>query len=144
MVGRPTSLVDFDRRIQAVVAFKKLPEAEALAAANKRVSNILKKQKTKTLPQKIHRKYLDIEAETILADLLDEQTEKMDAFYEAHDYTGALTSLACLKEPIDTFFEKVMVMDEDNNKRQNRLALLATIQRLFSRTADISLISSNG
>ncbi|PHQ80059.1 MAG: glycine--tRNA ligase subunit beta [Coxiella sp. (in: Bacteria)] len=136
-----TNPLDFDKRVHAVVAFRKLPEAEALAAANKRVSNILKKQNQLDIPKKVNAKYFDAPAEEKLAALLEQQNDKVAGFYENQDYTKALTSLACLKEPIDKFFEDVMVMDKDEKKRNNRLALLASLRSLFAQTADISLIS---
>lgn len=135
-----TNPLDFDKRIHAVQAFKLLPEAEALAAANKRVSNILKKQNKFDIPKKVNSKYFEAAAEEELASLISEQHQKVSDFYEQRDYTQALTSLACLKDPIDHFFDEVMVMDEDEKKRNNRLALLATLHALFSQTADISLI----
>ena len=135
-----TNPLDFDKRVQAVLAFQQLPEAAALAAANKRVSNILKKQNQLDIPKKVNSKYFDHDAETELAALVSEQNEKVSSFYAAQDYTQALTSLACLKDPVDHFFDQVMVMDEDEKKRNNRLALLASLRALFSQTADISLI----
>ena len=132
--------LDFDKRIRAVQAFQQLPEAEALAAANKRVSNILKKQNKLDIPKKVNSKYFEVAAEEELATLISQQNEKVSDFYEQQNYTQALTTLACLKEPIDHFFDEVMVMDKDEKKRNNRLALLATLRALFSQTADISLI----
>ena len=131
--------LDFDKRIKAVLEFRKLPAAETLIAANKRVSNILKKQ-TGDVSLKINPKYFEFPAETELFDLITQQTEIMTDFYKEHQYTKALTSLACLEQPIATFFETVMVMDENEKKRNNRLALLATLRDLFSRVADISLV----
>ena len=131
---------DFDKRIHAVQAFLKLPEAAALTAANKRVSNILKKQNKLIIPKKVNSNYFEAAAEAELADLVSQQAEKVNQFYQQQDYTQALTTLACLKEPIDHFFDDVMVMDKDEKKRNNRLALLATLRTLFSQTADISLI----
>lgn len=137
-----TSLLDFNRRVHAVIDFQTLPEADALAAANKRVSNILKKQDGVNIPNKVSKKYLEADAETRLAELLNDQHDKVESFAKAHDYKAALSSLACLKDPIDLFFEEVMVMDKDEHKRKNRLALLNQIRQLFAKTADISLISS--
>ena len=137
-----TNPLDFDKRIHAVVAFQKLPEAAALAAANKRVSNILKKQNKLDIPKKVNQKYFDAPAEEKLANILEQQNTKVDSFYEKQSYTQALSTLACLKEPIDLFFEEVMVMDKDEKKCLNRLALLKSLRALFAKTADISLISS--
>lgn len=136
-----TNLLDFDRRVHAVIDFQALPEAESLAAANKRVRNILKKQEGVSIPTKISKKYLEADAETKLAELLHDQHDKVESLAKSHDYKAALSSLACLKEPIDLFFEEVMVMDKDEHKRKNRLALLSQIRQLFAKTADISLIS---
>lgn len=135
-----TNLLDFNKRIKAVLEFQKLPEAEALAAANKRVGNILKKQNKLSIPKSINAKHLSEPAEETLAALLKEQASKVAEFYDKQDYTKALTTLACLKEPIDDFFDNVMVMDKDEKKRNNRLALLARLRELFSKTADISVI----
>lgn len=132
--------LDFEKRIRAVQEFTKLPEAAALAAANKRVSNILKKQNKLAIPKKVNAKYFDTPIEEQLNALLLEQHDKIADFYKQQNYTQALTSLAILKEPIDQFFDEVMVMDEDEKKRNNRLALLATLRALFAQTADISLI----
>ena len=131
--------LDFDKRIKAVLEFRKLPAAETLIAANKRVSNILKKQ-TGDVSLKINAKYFEFPAETELCDLITQQNQIMTDFYKERRYTEALTSLACLEQPIATFFETVMVMDENEKKRNNRLALLATLRDLFSRVADISLV----
>jgi glycyl-tRNA synthetase beta chain len=132
--------LDFEKRIRAVQEFSKLPEAEALAAANKRVSNILKKQNKLDIPKKVNSKYFDAPIEEQLNELLEQQNSKVADFYEQQNYTKALTSLAILKDPIDQFFDEVMVMDKDEKKRNNRLALLATLRALFAQTADISLI----
>ncbi len=138
---KTTNLLDFDQRIQAVMAFRQLPEAAALAAANKRVSNILKKQSHLDIPKKINAKYLEDPAEAQLAEMLKSQQATVTDLYIQKNYKKALSSLACLKDPIDQFFDDVMVMDKDENKRNNRLALLATLRKLFSQTADISLLS---
>ena len=92
------------------------------------------------IPKKVNSNYFEAAAEAELADLVSQQAEKVNQFYQQQDYTQALTTLACLKEPIDHFFDDVMVMDKDEKKRNNRLALLATLRTLFSQTADISLI----
>ena len=89
---------------------------------------------------KINAKYFEFPAETELCDLITQQNQIMTDFYKERRYTEALTSLACLEQPIATFFETVMVMDENEKKRNNRLALLATLRDLFSRVADISLV----
>ncbi|MCX7126076.1 MAG: glycine--tRNA ligase subunit beta [Gammaproteobacteria bacterium] len=137
----PTSLIDFDRRINAVLQFQKLPEASSLAAANKRVNNILKKQEnTKFKP--VNAELFEFEAEHQLAKKLDERAQIVNPLYENADYEKALSELSILKEPIDLFFESVMIMVEDEKKKQNRLALLASIRTLFTKVADISLLPS--
>jgi glycyl-tRNA synthetase beta chain len=137
---KPTQPLDFISRLQAVKEFQKLPEASALAAANKRVSNILKKQATITLPEKIDANLFEYEAERVLADKLNAQDKIVRQLYARADYTNALSQLAALKEPVDTFFDKVMVMTEDTAKRNNRLALLAALHRLFTQIADIAYL----
>ncbi len=136
----PTTLIDFDRRIKAVLQFQQLPEASSLAAANKRVSNILKKQE-KTYFKATNSALFEFEAEHELAKQLAERSKIVDALYEKADYEKALTELSSLKEPIDQFFNTVMIMVDDEKKKQNRLALLTSIRTLFTKVADISLLS---
>lgn len=135
----PTSPVDFDRRIKAVLQFQQLPEATSLAAVNKRVSNILKKEKNiKFKP--VNSALFESDAEHHLSKKLIERTKVVDVLYKNNDYEKALTELSTLKEPIDQFFESVMIMVDDEKKKQNRLALLASIRTLFTKVADISLL----
>ncbi|OGT43018.1 MAG: glycine--tRNA ligase subunit beta [Gammaproteobacteria bacterium RIFCSPHIGHO2_12_FULL_40_19] len=137
----PTSLIDFDRRLKAVIQFQKLPEATSLAAANKRVSNILKKQET-TVFKATNSTLFEFEAEHALAKALSARSEIVDVLYKNADYEKALTELSTLKEPIDEFFNSVMIMVDDEKKKQNRLSLLASIRTLLSKVADISLLPS--
>lgn len=142
---QPTQVLDFHHRIQAVREFQLLPEAAALAQANKRVSNILKKEAPDQVDQTIlaiHPELFEHEAERVLAQALQQQTEKLAPLCEKGAYTEALTQLAALKQPIDQFFDQVMVVVEDKRLRNNRLALLATLRHLFTRVADISLLSN--
>ena len=139
MACATTSLIDFDRRMKAVVAFQQLPEASSLAAANKRVNNILKKQENKKF-KTVNAALFEFDAEHQLAKKLSERTEIVEALYEKSDYEKALTALSILKDPIDQFFESVMIMVDDDKKKQNRLALLASIHHLFTKVADISLL----
>ncbi|ACJ17482.1 glycine--tRNA ligase subunit beta [Coxiella burnetii] len=141
LASHPADPLDFDRRIKAVQHFQTLPEADALAAANKRVSNILKKQAAELKSKTIDHSLFDSDAEHLLADQLKERAELVNNLYKKADYTKALSELASLKEPIDIFFDKVMVMVDDKEKRENRLALLSSLQQLFSQIADISLLS---
>lgn len=140
-VMNPTNPLDFDQRIKAVCAFKTLPEAKALSAANKRVSNILKKS-TDPIPKKTDAALFDDGAEKALAAMLATQSSTVTSLTNKGDYTAALNQLSSLKEPVDDFFEAVMIMDENQKKRKNRLALLASLRALFSTVADISQLSS--
>lgn len=134
--------LEIHQRILAVQAFKKLPEATALAAANKRVSNLLIKnnqleQFTKTDPLSLVQDNLfekDIERSLFKEILLKTKNSKE----KAKNYTEQLLELASLRNPVDTFFDSVMVMDENEKLRNNRLALLAALRNLFLNIADIS------
>ena len=130
--------LDFDQRIQAVQAFQTLPESGALSAANKRVSNILKKSSPKERSVKINPQLFEHESERILAELIQQKRQQVDALYQAANYTAALTSLASLKAPVDDFFENVMIMVDNPSIRDNRLALLIELRHLFTQVADIS------
>jgi len=135
----PTEPLDFHRRIKAVQQFQSLPEASALAAANKRVRNILKKSKN-SIPKKPNMSLLELDEEKTLAKELEIQTKAVDDLYQNADYTRALTQLSTLKEPVDAFFDQVMIMVENKKTRENRLALLLSLQHLFTQVADISLL----
>ncbi|MFW5823387.1 MAG: glycine--tRNA ligase subunit beta, partial [Marinobacter sp.] len=137
---RPTRPLDFDRRVKAVDAFRKLPEAEALAAANKRVSNILTKQGGDSIGEHVDNALLQDKAEIALSEQVSEQAEKVVPLFDQGDYATALSSLASLRVPVDAFFDEVMVMAEDEAVRNNRLALLNRLRNLFLRVADISVL----
>lgn len=138
---KPTAPLDFDHRIKAVLQFQKLPEATALAAANKRVGNILKKQAEKIkIPAQPNAKLFEKEEEKTLATQLDKQSKAFDSLYQKSNYTEALSELSVLKEPVDQFFDQVMIMVDDEKMRNNRLALLASLRHLFTQVADISLL----
>ena len=137
---KTTSPLDFDRRLKAVQKFQLLPEAESLAAANKRVSNILKKQTSAIERKHADTKLLELAAEKKLAEALDERTKIVDTLYQEANYEKALAELSTLKTPIDQFFEDVMIMVDDEKTKQNRLALLNTVRNLFTKIADISLL----
>ncbi|BCX82717.1 glycyl-tRNA synthetase beta chain [Methylomarinovum caldicuralii] len=135
----PAGLLDFLRRIEAVHAFRRLPEAEALAAANKRIRNILRQaqlpldQAGEPDPARF-----DSQAEHALyRELLAARTD-VEPLLAKHDYTAALKRLAQLRDTVDAFYDQVMVMVEDTQVRRNRLDLLAQVARLFLRIADIS------
>lgn len=137
-----TQLHDFHQRIQAVTHFQTLPEANALAQANKRVSNLLKKQPNTEKTIKINQKLFESPAEKTLAAELEKQQIATDSLLKRMDYTAILTQLAQLQYPVDDFFDNVMVMTDDDAKRQNRLCLLSTLHTLFLQVADISLLQS--
>jgi glycyl-tRNA synthetase beta chain len=133
----PSNLADFDLRIRAMGDFSKLPEAESLAAANKRIRNILKKS-DETLANVPDPSLFQDEAERTLAAKLEELAPKAKPLFEQGEYTQGLQLLAGLKEPVDHFFDQVMVMSEDANLRKNRLTLLNQVESLFLSVADIS------
>ena len=138
---RPTRPLDFAKRIHAVNAFRRLPEAESLAAANKRIGNILR-QAGDTAAARIDETLLTDEAERNLhARVAAIRPEAQDRL-ESGDYTGSMRLLAGLRETVDTFFDTVLVMAEDEAVRTNRLALLGEIRALFLETADISLLQN--
>ena len=141
---RPTRPLDFDRRVKAVEAFRQLPEAQALAGANKRVSNILNKQGGDSIGEAVDNSLLQDTAEKALAQQIEEQAQTVRPMFEQGDYAAALSSLARLRQPVDTFFDEVMVMAEDEAIRNNRLALLNRLRNLFLRVADISLLPTAG
>ena len=141
---RPTRPLDFDRRVKAVEAFRQLPEALALAGANKRVSNILDKQGGDSIGETVDNALLQDSAEKALAEQVEEQARKVLPLFEQGDYASALSSLASLRKPVDTFFDEVMVMADDEAVRNNRLALLNRLRNLFLRVADISLLPTAG
>ena len=140
---RPTRPLDFDRRVKAVEAFRQLPEAEALAAANKRVSNILTKQGGEDIGDSINQDLLQDPAEKALAEQIHKQAEAVLPLFEKGDYAAALSSLASLRAPVDSFFNEVMVMAEDDATRNNRLAMLNQLRNLFLRVADISVLPTS-
>lgn len=135
----PTDLTDFDARLRAVVAFARQPEAQALAAANKRIGNILR-QAGEAATGAVDAGLLEPGAERELADALAVAESDGAPLLAARDYIGLLTGLARLREPVDRYFEAVMVMADDAAVRSNRLALLGRLRNLFLRVADISLL----
>ncbi len=138
---RPQRLGDIPKRLAAVRAFAALPEAEALAAANKRVGNILKKVEG-GVAAKIDNALLQEAAEVALAQALAEVKPAAEAAFAKGDYAASLQSLAALKAPVDTFFNDVMVNAEDPALRANRLGLLATLHLAMNQVADISKLSA--
>ena len=138
---RPARLGDVPRRLDAVRAFAAMPEAASLAAANKRVANILKKVDT-AVADTVNTALLTEAAEQALAQALGAIAPVADAAFERGDYTASLQALAALKAPVDAFFDDVMVNAEDPALRGNRLALLAALQRAMNRVADLSRLAS--
>lgn len=146
---QPQLLAEVPKRLAAVRAFAALPEAAALAAANKRVGNILKKADTDFAFRQAQDERFGIDtallqepAEQALHQALGQIAPKADAAFVAGDYTASLQMLAALKEPVDTFFDKVMVNTEDAVLRTNRLTLLLQLQHAMNRVADISRLAT--
>ncbi len=133
----PTRPLDFAKRVHAVTEFLKLPEAESLASATKRIQNILK-QAGDGIPETVNDNLFAEDAEWDLAAKLVVLSPKVKEMLKQGDYTNAMASLAGLRDNVDLFFDTVMVMDEDEKIRGNRLALLNSISGLFLETADIS------
>ncbi|MEP6485558.1 MAG: glycine--tRNA ligase subunit beta [Rudaea sp.] len=138
-VVEPETLTDFDARVRAVADFAILPDAAALAAANKRIGNLLR-QAGDSAGVKINPALLDPGAERELYDRMEATRERITPFVAQRRYVDAMRELAALRAPVDTFFDGVMVMADDPAKRQNRLALLNGLRRMFLQIADISLL----
>ena len=138
---RPTRPLDFDRRLRAVAAFRELPEAESLAAANKRVRNILRQAGVEA-PGEPDVDLLHEPAERDLAEQLASHAAAVEPDLASGDYRAALGELAGLRPAVDRFFDDVMVMADDPAVRANRLALLGQMSTLFLRVADLSRLQS--
>ncbi|MDM9591779.1 glycine--tRNA ligase subunit beta [Pseudomonas guariconensis] len=136
---KPGSALDFDQRVQAVQAFRKLPEAEALAAVNKRVSNLLSKAEG-AIAEHVEPKYFDNANEFSLYSAIQQADQAVQPMAAARQYSESLARLAALRDPVDAFFEAVMVNAEDAKVRANRYALLSRLRGLFLGVADISLL----
>ena len=132
---------EIPQRLAAVRSFAALPEAPALASANKRVGNILKKAEG-AVPTDVQSALLQEPAEQALAEALKAIAPTADAAFDRGDYTASLQALAGLKAPVDAFFDTVMVNADDPALRNNRLALLASLQRAMNRVADLSRLAS--
>jgi glycyl-tRNA synthetase beta chain len=131
--------LDINQRVLAVHEFSKLPQAQALAAANKRVSNILAKQNAAPSTE-VNAALLQEDAEKTLAQAVSAKAALVAPLFAAREYTKALAALADLQQPVDAFFDGVMVMCEDAALQQNRLALLQQLRGLFLEVADISYL----
>ena len=137
LATRPASSVDFEARLKALSTFLELAEAASLTAANKRISNILRKANT-TWPADVDVLQLREEAEVRLYDAMRGLGDAVEGDTAQREYTSALGRLALLRPAVDTFFDKVMVMDENPQLRANRLSLLAQLRGLFTGIADLS------
>jgi glycyl-tRNA synthetase beta chain len=138
---RPASPLDLDARLRALASFVKLPDAAALASANKRIANILRKAdeaKTPVDAAALRPELLQQAEERALYAALEAVRPDAERLLDARDYTAAMQRLAELRPPVDAFFDKVMVMADDAAVRANRLALLAKLRQLFLRVADLS------
>ena len=140
MARSPASLVDFEQRLVAVQAFINLDEAQSLAAANKRIANILRQAGSEGADE-VQPKLFDDEAEKALYEALSKAADSVRPMLAERRYTDTLRALASLREPVDRFFDDVMVMVDDARLRANRLALLAVLRALFLDVADISRLS---
>lgn len=139
LARRPTRPADFDARMKAVSHFRTTEEASALAAANKRVSNIWRKPLSR-LNDIVHASVLKEAAEIELARHLVVLRDKLQPYFADGRYQEALIELAALRAPVDEFFENVMVNAEEKDIRINRLTLLSKLRELFLQVADISLL----
>lgn len=137
----PDLLSEVPERLKAVQSFTNLPEAEALAAANKRVGNILKKSAEK-VEEKVSTNLLHEAQETALYEKLVTVKQQSDDLFDNGDYTASLQALAALRKPVDAFFDSVMVNADDPALKANRLGLLATLHQAMNRVADLSKLAS--
>lgn len=137
---RPTDARDFDRRVRALAAFQARPEASALAAANKRVANLL--AKTDVPPGEIETDQMTHDAERHLHQAIQSAAADVVPWIRAGQYAEALNRLAALRAPLDAFFEQVMVNDPDDVVRANRLRLISWVRSLFLRIADVSVLNA--
>jgi glycyl-tRNA synthetase beta chain len=138
---RPQRLAEVSRRLEAVRAFAALPEAPALAAANKRVGNILKKVEGEVRAQ-VDPELLQESAEHTLLDVLLQVVPQADAAFASGDYTASLQALAALRVPVDAFFDGVMVNADDPALKANRLGLLKTLHLAMNRVADLGRLAA--
>jgi glycyl-tRNA synthetase beta chain len=134
---KPSRPLDFDKRIKAVTAFRSLPEAKSLSAANKRVGNILKKAEQGD-SMVVNAGLFEVQEEETLYNELETLKRKTEPMFDTGDYETALCDLSVLRKPVDDFFDNVMVMTDNMNIRNNRIALLNKMSDLFMRAADLS------
>lgn len=140
MARRPDSLLDFDERLKAVAAFVRLEPASSLAAANKRIGNILKQAGVAGCDP-VDQSLIREPAETALFESVVKARKAVAPLLGNRDYETVLTTLADLRDPVDGFFDDVMVMTDDEALRNNRLALLAELRAMFLNVADVSRLS---
>ncbi len=138
LARKPSQPYDFHRRVEAVDAFRALPEAQSLAAANKRISNILKKEGAENMSGEVKAGLLKEPSENKLADLVTDLEKKLAPVFAKRDYQTAMKSLAGLRASVDDFFDHVMVNVDDAAVRENRLVLLNRLRALFLEIADLS------
>ena len=139
---KPRKPYDFAKRIQAVANFVQLDESGALAAANKRVSNLLDKVDAASLSTEVNEALFEVKAEKALFDQLRDKELNTAPLFEIGDYTSGLAELAQLKESVDGFFDDVLVICDDESVKRNRLALLQRLRNIFLKVADISFLHS--
>jgi glycyl-tRNA synthetase beta chain len=137
LATRPASPLDFDARLHALAEFLALPDAASLAAANKRIANILRKA-TGPVGDHVDADLLHDPEEQVLGEQVDAIARQVEPLFAARRYTEALRELAALRKAVDDFFDGVMVMADDARLRDNRLALLKRMQGLFMHAADLS------
>ncbi len=137
LAQQPTRPLDFQHRIHAVTDFRQRVESESLAAANKRIRNILRKN-TDPIPDQVDPVLFQDAAEQSLFQALESLRSAVNKQFDAGHYSEGLQQLASLREPVDRFFDEVMVMADDPKQRANRLALLGSLESLFLRVADLS------
>ena len=138
---QPESIADFEHRVRAVSDFRKLAAAEALAAANKRIGNILRKA-DQNVPGAADPELFEMEAERELHEQIEQSAEKIRPLMKAADYGATLQTLSGLRKAVDRFFDDVMVMADDPSVRGNRLALLASLSKQFLQVADLSRLQT--
>jgi glycyl-tRNA synthetase beta chain len=138
---RPMALDLVPRQLQAVRAFAAMPEAPSLAAANKRIANILRKSDAAPAAN-VDKERLVEDAERALHGALADVAPRAKALFEQRDYTASLRELAALKTPVDAFFDHVMVNTDDPKLRANRLALLSALHTEMNRVADLSRLAT--
>jgi glycyl-tRNA synthetase beta chain len=137
---KPTKPTDFMSRLEAVAAFRSLDAAESLAAGNKRIGNILRKNDAENSDVAVDASLLQEAAEKALAEKLTSVSSSIAPLMASADYSAVLTCLAEMRETVDGFFDQVMVMADDEAVRNNRLALLNQTRALLLGVADISYL----